>query len=163
MRKARSNSSGRKAKPGGPRKRAGLPRNATTPRSKAAGRLEMSLLEEKYGIARLAPDAEIPEWAMRGKFVSITRSADELSVVTAEKNIPEGVRAQGHWNALKLHGPFAFSEIGVVSAIAKPLADEKIGIFVISTFDTDYLLLDSGQLKDAVRVLSNAGHKVHGL
>jgi hypothetical protein len=121
---------------------------------------ELSLLPERLAIARLAPDAPVPSWAAQGPFFSITRTADELSIVTAARNIPEGVQKQANWRGLKVHGPFALSEIGVLSALAAPLADAKISLFVISTFDTDYLLVSSEHLQAAVATLEKAGHKI---
>jgi hypothetical protein len=123
-------------------------------------RFELSLLHERFAIARLAPDAPVPTWAAQGPFFSITRTADELSVVTVAGNVPGDVQTQTAFRVLKVHGPFALSEIGVVSALAAPLADAKISLFVISTFDTDYLLVGPEQLQAAVATLEKAGHKV---
>jgi uncharacterized protein len=123
-------------------------------------RFELSLLPERFAIARLAVGAPLPSWAAQGPFFSITRTADELSVVTLAGNIPQGVQNQAGFRVLRVHGPFALSEIGVVSALAAPLADAKISLFVISTFDTDYLLVSPEQLQAAVATLEKAGHKV---
>jgi uncharacterized protein len=123
-------------------------------------RFELSLLPERFAIARLAPDAPVPSWAAQGLFFSITRTADELSLVTAACHIPKDLQNQGAFRVLKVHGPFALSEIGVLSALAVPLADAKISLFVISTFDTDYLLVSPEQLQAAVATLEKAGHKV---
>jgi hypothetical protein len=125
-------------------------------------RFELSLLPECFAIARLAPDVAIPFWATQGSLFSITRTDDELSIVAPARNIPEGVRKQADWRALKVHGTFALSEIGVLSAFAAPLADAKISLFVISTFDTDYLFVSSQQVRSAVATLEKAGHKVQG-
>ena len=127
--------------------------------------LKLSLLAERFAIVRLASGASVPPWAERGSFFSITRTAEELSVVCEVGNIPSGVvadgaRSQGDWCVLKAHGPFVLSEIGVVSALAAPLADAKISLFVISTFDTDYLLVNSKQAPAAVAALQEAGHIV---
>ena len=123
-------------------------------------RFELSLLPECFAIARLMPGAPVPSWAAQSSFFSVTRSADELSVVTMTRNIPEGVQKQANWRALRVRGSFALSEIGVLSALAAPLADAKISLFVISTFDTDYLLVSSESLPAAVAALEKAGHKV---
>jgi hypothetical protein len=123
-------------------------------------RFELSLLPERFAIARLAPNTPISSWAAQGPFFSITRTVDELSVVTAARNVPDGVQTQALFRVLKVHGPFALSEIGVLSALAAPLADARISLFVISTFDTDYLLVSPEQLQAAVATLETAGHKV---
>jgi hypothetical protein len=123
--------------------------------------LELSVVPNHLAVSRLAPDAPIPSWAMQGSFYSITRNKEELSIVAEESATPAGTESQPGWRALKVHGPFAFSEIGVVSALAVPLAEAKIGVFVISTFDTDYLLVAGADLEAAIRALEQSGHTIH--
>jgi uncharacterized protein len=125
-------------------------------------RFELSLLPERFAIVRQASGTPFPKWAAQGCFFSITRTTDELSAVTEAQNVPEGVQSEPNFRALKVHGPFALSEIGVLSALAAPLADAKISLFVISTFGTDYLLVSCENLQAAVATLRKAGHKVQG-
>jgi hypothetical protein len=127
----------------------------------ATRHLELSLLPERFAISRLAADAPVPDWAMQSPFFSVTRTADELSIVTELSRVPAGVRAQRGWHALKVHGPFVLSEIGVLAALATPLAEAKISLFAVSTFDTDYLLVASETLPAAVAALERAGHTVY--
>jgi hypothetical protein len=124
-------------------------------------RLELTLLAESFVISRLAADAPIPAWATQGAFFSVTRTGDELSVVTELSRVPVGVQSQPGWRALKVHGPFILSEIGILSALATPLAEAKISLFAVSTFDTDYLLVASDTLPAAIAALERAGHTVH--
>ena len=98
---------------------------------------------------------------MQGPFFSVTRTGDELSVVTELSRVPVGVHSQLGWRVLKVHGPFVLSEIGVLSALATPLAEAKISLFAVSTFDTDYLLVASETLSAAIAVLERAGHTIH--
>jgi len=123
--------------------------------------LQLSVLRERLSVTRFAADAPIPYWATEGSFFSVTRTADELSIVALESLTPAGVQSQPGWGALKVHGPFAFSEIGVVSALAAPIAQAKIGVFLVSTFDTDYLLVASSDLESAILALEGAGHTIH--
>jgi hypothetical protein len=123
--------------------------------------LELTLLPEHFAISRLAADAPIPAWAMEGSFFSITGTAEELSVVCEFARVPVGVRSQSGWRVFKVHGPFVLTEIGVLSALATPLAEAKLSLFAISTFDTDYLLVASETLSPAVAALGRAGHKIH--
>ena len=124
-------------------------------------RLELTLLAERFAISQLAADAPIPAWAMQGPFFSVTRTADELSVVTELSRVPLGVQSQPGWCALKVHGPFVLSEIGILSALATPLAEARISLFAVSTFDTDYLLVASESLPAAIAALERAGHTIH--
>jgi len=127
----------------------------------ATRHLELSLLPERFAISRLAADAPIPAWAMQGPFFSVTRTGDELSIVTELSRVPTGIQSQPGWRVLKVHGPFVLSEIGVLAALASPLADAKITLFAVSTFDTDYLLIACETLSAAIAALEQAGHAIH--
>jgi uncharacterized protein len=126
----------------------------------AKRRFELSLLPEKFTICRLAPDAVVPEWA-RGQFFSITRTSDELSVIAETALVPERLRTEVSWRVMKVHGPFDLSDVGVIASLVAPLAAAGVSVFTISTFDTDYLLVQCSQLREAVAALRNAGHTVH--
>jgi hypothetical protein len=117
-------------------------------------------MEGRYAIAKFPCDAEIPAWATRGTFFSVTRTTDELSMVTAEASVPLEINASRGWRMLKVHGPFAFDETGVVATLANPLARVGVGIFAISTFDTYYLLVQQEEIPAAVETLEHAGHKI---
>lgn len=123
--------------------------------------LDLSLLPERFAISRLAADSPIPDWATHGPFFSLTRSCDELSIVTELSRVPVGVRSQTDWRLLKVHGPFVLSEVGVLAALATPLAEARISLFAASTFDTDYLLVASETLSAAIAALERAGHTIH--
>jgi uncharacterized protein len=121
---------------------------------------ELSLLPETFTICHLASDAAVPEWATRGQLFSITRTSDELSLITETAFVPEKLRTAVSWRVLKVHGPFELSEVGVLAALLTPLAAAGVSVFTISTFDTDYLLVQSIQLSEAVAGLGRAGHSV---
>jgi len=127
----------------------------------ATRHLELTLLPERFAISRLAADAPIPQWATQGPFFSVTRTGDELSVVTELSRVPPGAQSQSGWRVLKVHGPFVLSEIGVLASLAAPLAEAKISLFAVSTFDTDYLLVASDTLSAAIATLERAGHTIH--
>lgn len=116
------------------------------------------MLPGSFAIVGLAPNSPLPAWATQGSFFSVTRTPDELSIVVEESRVPEGVQSQCGWNAIKVHGPFVLTEVGVLAALAGPLAAAKISAFVVSTFDTDYLLVASESLAAAVSTLERAGH-----
>jgi hypothetical protein len=118
-------------------------------------------MPQRLAISRLAPTSPIPAWATESVFFSVTRTEEELSIVAEESVTSAGARTQTGWRAMKVHGPFAFSEIGVVSALAAPLAEAKLSMFVLSTFDTDYLLVASSHLANAIAILQQAGHTIH--
>jgi hypothetical protein len=121
---------------------------------------DLSVLPGSFALARLAADALLPSWAMHGEFFAITRTSEELSIVCAEHQVPPGVEAETGWRALKVQGPFALTEIGVLASLAAPLAAAKVSLFAISTFDTDYLLVSEKQLDAAIAALRSAGHSI---
>jgi hypothetical protein len=128
--------------------------------------LNLALLPDTYAVCRLPASDPVPDWALRGRFTSVTRTPAELSIVCRAADV--GVRAGGGaaerietgFRALVVRGPLPFSIVGVVAAIASPLAQAGISLFILSTFDTDYVLLKEARLHDAARALRDAGHDV---
>jgi hypothetical protein len=128
--------------------------------SESNRRFELTVLPGFLAMVRLAGDAPLPAWATAGDFFSVTRTRDELSVVCRASEVPSGLTAETGWRALRVRGPFALSEIGVLAALATPLAQAKVSLFAISTFDTDYLLVSDKKLDAAIAALRAAGHGV---
>jgi uncharacterized protein len=128
---------------------------ATPPRT-----LTLSVLEGRYAIVKFPHGTAIPAWATSGAFFSVTRTAEELSVVASEDAVPADLDASRGWRLMKLHGPFAFDEAGIVAAVTSPLARVGLGVFVISTYDTDYLLVQQEEAPAAVEALEHAGHRI---
>ena len=121
-------------------------------------KLTLSCLSDILAICRLEADAPIPPWAVGGDFTSITRTADELSVVCGLRDVPAGIRCEKGYRCMKVEGPLDFALTGIISSLATVLAQEGIGIFPVSTYDTDYILVKEEQLGKAVQALSQAGH-----
>jgi hypothetical protein len=122
--------------------------------------LTLSILPDSLAICRLSPEADVPEWALIGEFVSITHTGDELSIVCAEQSVPPDVKADREWRALKVEGPLDLALTGVLASLANPLAEAQINLFAVSTFDTDYLLVKGYNLARACEALRQAGHVV---
>lgn len=122
---------------------------------------ELSLLTETFTICHLAADAAVPEWATQGQFFSITRTSEELSIIAESDLVPERLRTEVSWRVMKVHGPFDLSEVGVLAALVQALAAAGVSVFAVSTFDTDYLLVQCSQLRKAVAGLRNASHTIH--
>lgn len=122
--------------------------------------LKFLQLPGQYAIIRLAPCSAVPDWATRGGFTSVTRTTDELSIVCAADNLPSDVRPPHHWICLKLEGPFPFELTGVLLSFIEPLSRNGVPIFAISTYDTDYVLIQEEFADSAVQLLREAGHKM---
>ena len=121
-------------------------------------RLTLLVLPGSFAICRLAPSVPVPAWAESGDFFSVTRSADELSIVCQEEGVPEGTQCDKGWRCLRVAGTFEFSVVGILASLVAPLAEAGISVFTISTFDTDYLLVKDLEL--ATGVLESAGHEI---
>lgn len=121
-------------------------------------RLTFRKLAGKYAIARLAPDSNVPHWASRGEFTSVTRTPEELSVVCPAENLPQDVASPHNWICLKLEGPFPFATTGVLLSFIESLSRNQVPIFAISTFDTDYVLVQEEHAQAAINFLQAAGH-----
>ena len=102
----------------------------------------------------------IPAWATKGIFTSITRTSDELSIVCPLENVPAEHKPDTPWACLKIEGPFAFSQIGILHAFIQPLVEAGISIFAIATFNTDYVLIQEPLADKALQSLQNAGHEL---
>jgi hypothetical protein len=121
-------------------------------------RLRISTLPGRLAICRLEPGDPVPAWAASGSLVSVTRTAEELSVVCSESVVPGDVKCEKGWRCLRIRGPLAFSETGVLSSLAALMARAGIPIFVLSTYDTDHILVQEERLGAAQTVLAREGH-----
>jgi hypothetical protein len=122
--------------------------------------LTLLVVDEAFAICRLGNDASIPPWATAGQFFSITRTAEELSVVCRQDAVPEGILCEPGWRCLRLAGTIPFSVIGILASLTAPLAEAGMSVFAISTFDTDYLLVKEKDFEKAVMALHQNGHTV---
>ena len=116
------------------------------------------ILDGMFSIHRFNPDRAVPDPVFQASFFSITKTADELSVVC-----PSGIkfffgREESGWSCIKVAGPLDFSLTGILSDISKVLADAGISIFAISTFDTDYILVKANDIKTAQNALEQAAY-----
>jgi hypothetical protein len=116
-------------------------------------------LRDTFAIVRLAPSEATPRWPA-GEFVSITRTADELSIVCKESAVPVGSHADRGWQCLKLEGPMPLTTVGVAAQFTSVFAKAGVSVFLVSTFDTDYVLVKGDALDRAADALRGGGHSV---
>lgn len=120
--------------------------------------LRFRILDGTYSVVRLPPDADLPEWATRSAFFSVTRTSDELSIICSESLVAPTTKGEGGWRCIGLIGPFAFGAIGIAADITSTLAKAGVSLLLVSTFDTDYVLLRADNLERGVAALVDAGH-----
>jgi hypothetical protein len=116
----------------------------------------LTLLQGRLAVCRLAAEEPIPDWVWGKGFVSVTRTPEELSLVCPEGCLPADTagRVERGFRAFRVEGPLDFGLSGVLASLLDPLARERIPVFVISTFDTDYLLVREDQTDRAAEALS---------
>ena len=122
--------------------------------------LKFSLVPGHFAICRIRHDAGVPDIPRSSPFVSVTRTADELSIVCPEGDAPAAAKAERGWSCFKLIGPFPFSQTGVLASFIGPLAENGISVFAVSTFDTDYVLVKAEHAGHSMAVLRAAGHEL---
>lgn len=122
--------------------------------------LTLTLLPERYAICRLNASDEVPAWSGMGQFVSVSRTADELSIVCLEASVPAGITHASGWRVMRCEGPLDFALPGIMASLAEPLADAGVPIFPIATHDTDYILIKESHLETAINALTGYGHVV---
>ena len=124
----------------------------------SASRLALRVTPWRLAVCRLPADAPLPAWVFHAEaeFFSVTRTPGELSVVCAEDDLPPSVteHVERDWRAFELVGPIPFSTTGVISGLTAPLAAAGVSVFVISTYDTDYLLVKASMFARARDVLA---------
>lgn len=125
--------------------------------------MRLARLDGAYAVARAAADAPVPAGLLEGAgFRTVARTPDELSAVFPEAALPGLAfdRVEGGWACFQVAGPLAFTETGIVAGISAALAEAGIGIFVVSTYDTDYVLVKAAEADRAVAAWRAAGHDV---
>jgi hypothetical protein len=122
--------------------------------------LTLSILPYHLSVCRLSPSVSLPGWLFTLPFWSVTRTADELSVVLPEENVSGDWKSEKGWRGLMVLGPLDFSLVGILAALAASLAAAGIPILALSTFDTDYLLVKEQDLFRAVEVLTASGYEI---
>ncbi|MBF4510649.1 MAG: ACT domain-containing protein [Aeromicrobium sp.] len=122
--------------------------------------LDLVVLPGVLAVCRIAAGSPVPGWVEGDTLVSVTRTAEELSIVCDASAVPETVTAESGWRAIQVSGPLEFGLTGVLSSLAGPLAAAGVPIFALSTFDTDYILVKETALAEAVAVLSAASHRI---
>jgi hypothetical protein len=122
---------------------------------------KLIIFEKKYSIYKFRKDAVLPEWIYTTVFCSLTRTEEELSVVTVQTDhVSDCLECSKDWRILKIEGPLDFSLTGVIADISAILKEVEISVFIISTYDTDYILVKEKNLKTAKVSLQNKGYNI---
>lgn len=123
-------------------------------------KLNFAVLKSTFIVCKLDPASPIPDWINKQEFFSVTHSEDELSVVCVQENIPENIKTEKDWRVFRVEGPLDFSLVGILNNISNTMVKRNISIFVISTFDTDYILVKLRDFENAKKALKEDGHSI---
>ncbi len=114
----------------------------------------LTILPERLGVCRLQNGMSFPDWLINSDtFLSLTRTVDETSIVCREELIPADYPSEKGFRAFKVEGSLDFNVVGILALLLNPLAADGISVFVMSTYDTDYILVKQENLEKAIRAL----------
>jgi hypothetical protein len=119
------------------------------------------VLSKKYSIYKFLNQTVLPDWIYSSDFYSITGTKDELSVVASQNDsISDNIKCNKNWRILKISGPLDFSLVGIIADITCILKEKNIPVFIISTYDTDYILMKQKDLNNGIKALTSKGYTV---
>ncbi len=120
--------------------------------------MKLKTLDQELSVCKVVSISDID---LNGKFFFIGKTDEEISLVCLTSDVPDNPtdRVDG-WRTFRIEGVLDFSLIGILSEISKILAENKIGIFVVSTYNTDYILVKKENLQKAQQALKAAGYDV---
>ena len=97
---------------------------------------------------------------LKGEFCFVGKTDEEISLVCKTEDAPAYTLArEDGWRAFRIEGTLNFSLVGILSGISGILAENGIGLFAVSTYDTDYILVKEENFDRAIRLLAEAGHR----
>lgn len=118
----------------------------------------LRLLPDRLAIGKLPPDVALPDGPTNGRIWSLTITPWERSLVCAEADVPEGATIDPGWRAFSIEGPMPFDLAGVLLGVIAPISSNGLGVFALSTFDGDLVLVRDTVLESAIAHLRAAGH-----
>jgi hypothetical protein len=124
--------------------------------------MRLVMHSQAIAVVGLPPGSPEPSWATGGPLISITRTEHETSVICPTSSVPEDVPGpmQGPLVGVYVDEQLDFSQAGILVALLKPLADAGIPVLTVSTYDTDWVLLESAKAAAARSVWRAAGYQV---
>ena len=120
--------------------------------------MEIKKIKHDFSVCKVADYSQV-NW--NAKYVFIGKTDEEKSLVCVTREVPENViEREDGWKAFRIQGVLDFSLIGVLAGISELMAQNKIGIFAVSTYNTDYILIKKENYQKALQVLENAGYQI---
>ena len=121
--------------------------------------MEIKALAEMFSVCKVEDAAQID---LQKEFCFAAKTDEEISLVCQTKDVPAVTIARDDgWKCFRIQGTLDFSLIGILAKISAILAEQKIGIFAISTYNTDYILVKQENFVKALQVLAEHGYKAN--
>lgn len=119
--------------------------------------MTLRLLQNDFTVCKVA---DYTKTDLASEYCFTGKTDEEFSLVCPTEDVPESTtEREDGWKCFRVDGVLDFSLIGILAKITSVLAAEKIGVFVVSTFNTDYIFVKKDRLSDAEKSLSAAGYK----
>ena len=120
--------------------------------------MELKIIDTEFAVCKVE---DLSKVNYADKFCFIGKTDEELSLVCSVESVPENTtECDKGWRAFRIEGVLDFSLIGILSKISTILEDNKIGIFSISTYNTDYVLTKKENFDNAIKVLTDNGYSI---
>lgn len=121
----------------------------------------MKVLPGEYSLCRLSSNESIPSWVFASAFYTVSKSADELSIIAESKFVPGDIKAETGWRILKIEQTLDLALTGITAKFSTALAEVGVNLCVIATYDTDYVMLKQEKLAIAIPALQKTGIMVN--
>jgi uncharacterized protein len=122
--------------------------------------LDITIMPSRFAICQLRKDEPLPAWVFQSSFYSVSKTADELSVVCEEHLVRGEVKKSTGWRLLKINAVLDLSLTGITAQFSTTLAKAGVNLSVIATYNTDYILVEEVKLETAIEALRGAGFVV---
>jgi hypothetical protein len=122
--------------------------------------LQFEVLPKRFAMCQLDMAMPLPNWLLRSSFYTVSKTADELSVVCEEDLVQDEIVKSVGWRLLKINAVLDLSLTGITAQFSTALAKAGVNLSVIATYNTDYILVEEAKLTTAIEALRGAGFEV---
>ena len=120
--------------------------------------MKIKIIQKEFSVCKVADVSEID---FSDTFCFVGKTDEEISLVCSTDHVPQNVRKrEDGWRAFRIQGELDFSMVGILSKLTTLLAEKEIGIFAVSTYNTDYILTRTQQFELAIQVLGENGYEI---
>lgn len=120
--------------------------------------MELQVIDQPLSVCKIS---DISMADLSSDIYFIGKTDEEISLVCSSGSVPaETLEREDGWRAFRIAGTLDFSLVGILSKISGILADNKIGIFAVSTYNTDYILVKEENFERALALLADAGYSI---